>query len=96
MWQVSSQGGDEPRWAPAGDELFFLSMAKELKDARVNLGKEPELGLSEPLFFLSRSQGGMTYDVGPDGGILVTAPASQNDAEDFKLVLNWPRLLERR
>jgi Tol biopolymer transport system component len=94
-WQVSSQGGYEPRWAPAGDELFFLSMAKELRVARVNFGKEPELGLSESLFFLSRAQGGMTYDVARDGRILVADPVSGQDAEDFKLVLNWPRLLER-
>jgi Tol biopolymer transport system component len=93
-WLVSSRGGFKPRWGPGGRELFFMGLDNELSVARVDLGKDPEFGLPEPLFPLPGAKPGTAYDVGPDGRILVRAQPSGGDSGSLTLVQNWPRLLE--
>jgi Tol biopolymer transport system component len=96
-WQVSSRGGFEPRWGPGGHELFLLGPDYGLRAAKVALGKgaqELEFGPPEPLFFLPGAKPGTSYSVGPDGRILTRTQLSEGGSESFKLVLNWPRLLE--
>ena len=53
-WQVSSRGGLLPEWGPDGDELFYVGLDYELRVASVTLSREPELGVSEPLFYVPR------------------------------------------
>lgn len=93
-WQVSSGGGSQPEWARDGHELFFLGPDYKLRVANVDLGKDSEFGLPEPLFLLPGAKPGTAYDIGPEGRILVRAQLSEGDSESFTLVLNWPRLLE--
>jgi len=94
-WQVSSGGGFTPRWAPGGSALFFHGADHDLKIVAMELGKEPRFGLAESVFELPGGEPWRpVYDIGPDGRILATVQRSQTDSDGFKLILNWPRLLE--
>jgi WD40 repeat protein len=72
-YPVSSGGGMEPRWNPAGGELFYRSLADELVSARVSTADGFEVLSRETLFSTSGYQRGdeycchPTYDVDGDG-----------------------------
>jgi serine/threonine protein kinase/Tol biopolymer transport system component len=92
-WQVSSSGGSAPRWSAGGNELFFLALDYELRVAAVDMAEAPEFGVPEPLFAISGASPGFTFDLAPDGQILVRTQTSMGGAQSFKLILNWPQLL---
>jgi Tol biopolymer transport system component/predicted Ser/Thr protein kinase len=95
-WQVSSGGGYTPRWTADGTTLFFHGPDHTLKSVTVGPGRPPKFGLAEPVFALPGGDPWRpVYDVGPDGRILVTVQGSPGESESFKLVLNWPRLLDK-
>jgi Tol biopolymer transport system component len=94
-WQVSTGGGYTPRWAPSGSALFFHGSEDNLKVVTITPGKEPKIGLPEPVFALpGGSPWRPVFDIAPDGRVLVTVQRSQGDSDSFRLVMNWPRLLE--
>jgi hypothetical protein len=96
QWQVSSEGGLAPKWGPGGTELFFQGLDSEVRVVKVALGEEPEFGLPEPLFSLPTGVNRIaTYDLAPDGRILVTSQVPDVLPGRLRLVANWPRLLER-
>jgi eukaryotic-like serine/threonine-protein kinase len=67
--QVSQNGGDEPRWARSGRELFFKSNGA-LMAVDVGAGPTPTFGTPHRLFSVApyRSAGNrQEYDVAPDG-----------------------------
>lgn len=47
-WQVSTNGGVSPLWAPSGKELFYVSAAEEMTAISVSPG--PTLGARKMLF----------------------------------------------
>jgi serine/threonine protein kinase len=89
-WQVSSDGGLEPRWSPAGNEIFFLSPNSRLMSAAVKArGATFETDVPKTLFEI-HSKGGRdtVYDVAPDGQrFLINSPIKERTP--ITLVLNW-------
>jgi eukaryotic-like serine/threonine-protein kinase len=47
-WQVSTNGGYEPRWRTDGREIYYLSEARKLM--AVSVGPGPSFGVPQPLF----------------------------------------------
>jgi len=98
-WQISTDGGEEPRWANDGRELFyrrqssFMSVACE-PNPTFHSGTPKEL--FKGIFDL-RSNSGVTYDVDPKGArFLMIRPAEDtNEATQLKIVLNWFEELKR-
>ena len=84
-WQVSSQGGYEPRWSPAGNELFFLGIDNGLRVVAVAPGAAPEFGLPERLFVVEGARPRKSYDIGA-AGILVRARLPEGETQSFTLV----------
>lgn len=81
---------------PAGRELFFKGLDSELRVVKVELGKDHAFGLPESLFALPESASTTAaYNIGPDGKLLVTVQVTEGHAGSFRLVQNWPRLLEQ-
>lgn len=95
-WQVSYGGGNSPRWAPDGSELFFVPPSGELMSAPVTT--QPAFAAGTPVS-LGRDPLMVDYDVSPDGkGFLaeklVEEPVEAVPAE-LDIVLNWGETLRR-
>ena len=68
-WQVSTNGGSEPRWAHSGRELFYINGKAEMVAAEIRAGAAISVGEQRTLFSMSsyvRSGGIHSYDVTPD------------------------------
>jgi hypothetical protein len=96
-WQVSAEGGIQPKWRRDGRELFYLALDGTLMAVPLKLGDLPEIGKPHPLFqtHIEATTGFVwhQYDVVPDGQrFLVNAP--QASSGSFTVVVNWPALLK--
>ncbi len=99
-WQVSSEGGVEPRWARNARELFFRSGRKLMSVAVQSTGTTPSLGNPAVLFegdFLFSVGSGSGYDVSPDGRqfYFIETGKSGGDSVKMNVVLNWTEELRR-
>jgi hypothetical protein len=93
-WQVSIDGGVNPDWSRAGDEIFFLSGSK-LMAAPVRVsGAEPVLGEPRVLFENHRL---ITFDAARDGKRFLVAEDPNPGAQPrLDVVVHWFAEVERR
>jgi Tol biopolymer transport system component len=95
-WQISTAGGDKPRWRPDGRELYYIAPDRKMMAVPVKTGPPFEPGVAVPLFDTNVT-GFYPYDVSDDGRFLlntvvdVTAPTSS----PVTIVLNWQAGLRR-
>jgi serine/threonine-protein kinase len=96
-WQVSSQGGVNPRWARNGREIFYVDATGTLVAARFSGTGSFEIVGREPLFSVSdlNLESGANYtswDVAADGRFLFIRTGGPGDADrpnEFVMVQNW-------
>jgi Tol biopolymer transport system component len=94
-WQISSAGGNKPRWSHNGRELFYLSLDGKLMAVPIKLGTTFEPGVPVPLFEV-RANGFFPYDVSPDGRFLINTPLeSEAPAAAMTVVVNWTAGLKK-
>jgi len=96
-WQVSTNGGEYPVWAPDGRELFYLGPNRVMM--RVPTTTDPTFAHRAPerLFDASAyffGSPGRNFDVAPDGRFLMVKPQPVNGSEapsqsGMVVVLNW-------
>jgi len=101
-WQISSDGGSRPAWAPSGHEVFFLDSRYRLMTA--SLQQKP-FGITKPsaafLFgFPPRAGASRFFDVSPDGQqfLAIRSVAQKDEAaqpNQLRIVLNWDEELKR-
>ena len=98
-WQISTEGGAEPVWAPNGRELFYRNGDK-MMTAAVEI--KPVFAASTPkLLFEGHYEAGnffeRDYDVSPDGQrfLMIKASEQEQAATQLNLVLNWSDELRR-
>jgi Tol biopolymer transport system component len=91
--QISTRGGVSPRWAPAGDELYFLSIDRRLMAAKVNLASPLQVGTPTPLFDTSVGLGTNRYVPTRDGHRFLLNIGTRESAAPLVVVLNWLRHL---
>jgi len=85
--QVSSGGGDYPRWAHSGNELFFWSKSR-LMSVQFSAGGGLNPGKPAPLFEDKRQRSG--YDVAADGRFVVTRETDSNGVgSQINVVMGW-------
>ena len=89
-WQVSKEGGNEPRWSPTGREIFFRS-GPNLMAASVVAGSTFAPGDVRLLF---RSGGNpelvhRNYDVTRDGLSFVLPFQTRENEQTMVILLNW-------
>ncbi len=98
-WQISSGGGDQPRWRRDGKELFYLSPDGTLMAVEVKAGAGFERGTPKALFRTRLSiQGlsGFEYSASGDGQrFLVNQLAGEEASTSLTVVLNWAADLKR-
>jgi eukaryotic-like serine/threonine-protein kinase len=95
-WQISNQGGGEPRWSADGRTLYFRT-ATGL--ARVELTFEPELSVSPPRVLdkirLPNRRSFTSYAVGKDGRFLFKLPGVHAQEPEFAVILDWASEMRR-
>ena len=96
-WQVSNGGGDEPRWSPLGDELFYRDGARMMS---VPFSTEPDFTPGSPRLLFEadfHNSKGFSVDVSEDGQrFLVNKPVmSGKSAPPIHVVFNWFEELKR-
>jgi serine/threonine-protein kinase len=92
-WQVSTVGGEAPRWSRNGRELFYHVGARMMA---VPVETSPSFRVGTPqilfdTFFDLRTDGGTVYDVASDGKsfVMVRPSNEQSQARQVNIVLNW-------
>jgi Tol biopolymer transport system component len=88
--QVSIDGGDEPRWAASGRELFFRSGPKMMRVDVALAGTSARIGRPQKVFegdYLEWS--GANYDVSADGKQFIMVRAANADTHSLSVRVNW-------
>ena len=90
-WQVSTDGGLEPKWSADGRQLFYRRGTAVMK---VAIGDNPGAGRPETLFegdYLLTT-GAKSWDVAPDGRFLMKKALRAQYS--INIVLNWSEELK--
>jgi Tol biopolymer transport system component len=100
-WQVSSSGGQEPRWRQDGKELFYLSPDGKMMAVDVKTGMSFEAGAPKALFQTHRrqpvsAQDVFSYDLSGDGQrFLVITKVDEGKTAPLAVMLNWAAEMEK-
>jgi eukaryotic-like serine/threonine-protein kinase len=100
-WQVSSAGGQEPRWRQDGKELFYLSAEGKMMAAAVTWGTSFEAGSPVALFQTYPRQpvsasDVFSYDVSGDGQrFLILSKVDEANPAPLSVLLNWTSEMEK-
>ena len=106
-WQVSTGGGQYPRWRRDGKELYYVRADRQLIAVQVNtegafaIGRETVL-LQVPFNVSNSAPGDIPYDVSKDGSrFLISAPDAASsvtlpNSSPITVVLNWQSRLRAR
>ncbi len=98
-WQISTNGGTQPRWQADGKELFFVSGDNRLTSvAIVARENSVESGGEKPLFEypgFSVDEKDYSYDVSPEGQRFLINASVTRAAQPIVVVLNWTASLRR-
>jgi hypothetical protein len=91
-WQVSTDGGLEPKWSADGRELFYRRGGAVMK---VAIGDDPGASRPEKLFEGNYmvGTGAKSWDVAPDGRFLMKKAIAPQYS--INVVLNWAEELKR-
>jgi len=85
--QVSSEGGENPRWARSSKELFYTSKSR-MMSVKLAPGSGLHPGKPTMLFEDKKQYGG--YDVAADGRFVVAREADSTGGDaHFNIVLHW-------
>ncbi len=97
QWQVSTAGGQDPRWRPDGQELYYIAPDSRLMAAPIaSAGTVLQPGLPTALFQPRIALGGTAvlgtrqqYDVAPDGRFLINVSVDEGTAAPITVITNW-------
>ena len=92
-WQISTNGGGDPRWSADGRQLFYIAEDRQMMSVPVTAGEAFAHGRAVPLFDTGmRPDWGTSrnhYDVTRDGRFLMMAPVADDRTSPFTMVVNW-------
>jgi Tol biopolymer transport system component/tRNA A-37 threonylcarbamoyl transferase component Bud32 len=100
-WQITAQGGIEPKWKHDGRELYYLAPDGKLMAVAVSAGPAFQAGSPSALFqtplVVTRSYTprDRRYDVAPDGRFLIAVPTVAAAQASVTAVVNWTALTNR-
>jgi len=96
-WQISTEGGERPRWSHDGRELFYLE-DRTLKSVSVDDREGLRVGAPQALFEIPSARStGNDYAVSPDGARTLWIDAVEDsDPPPFTVVMNWAAPFEER
>ena len=90
-WQISINGGEQPRWARSGREIFYRNGTKMMS---VPVQVQAAFRATKPIELFDRKfdRGGAVggYDVTPDGQTFVMTRSEHVNPTEIKVVIGWP------
>jgi eukaryotic-like serine/threonine-protein kinase len=89
-WQVSTEGGNQPRWSPTGKELFFANPSGTtlyVTSVKLEVGKFESSNVRK-LFDLPLHPAWNFYDLGRDGNIYMSRYVGRQSST-LTMLLNW-------
>ena len=90
-WQITTSGGQYPRWRRDGKEIFFLAADNRVMAAEVEAKKESfQVGAVKPLFTALPQNTGAPFDVTADGKRFIIVSVAEGQISAIRLVVNWP------
>jgi hypothetical protein len=91
-WQVSTDGGTNPKWSREGRELYYVSPEGMAMVVAIR-NTTPLVELSSPsrLFRMPAD----SYDVFGDGRFLMPIPREPRPSAPLSLVINWASDIQR-
>jgi eukaryotic-like serine/threonine-protein kinase len=98
-WQVSTNGGAQPRWSRDGKQLYYVASDRKLMVVNVTLGSSFQMGTPTALFQtrVFRFNSPNRYAVSNDGHrFLVNSSGEEVNQTPFTVVLNWPASLKKQ
>jgi serine/threonine-protein kinase len=92
-WQVSTAGGEEPKWSPDGRQLYFRA-GNLLMSSSIGTGASFEAGVPIQLFtgvYNLRNESGLSYDVDPATGgfVMVRVGDEAAGVNSLRLITGW-------
>ena len=100
-WQVSTSGGEQPRWRGDGKELFYLSPEAKIMAVPVKSGASFDAGAPEALFQANPREIVATseqviYDVDASGQrFLINTQVKNTETHPISVILNWDAPLKK-
>ncbi len=96
-WQVSTEGGSQPRWRPDGKELFYVAADRKLMSVAITPGATFQAESPRMLFetTLAVPSARQTYAVRPDGQQFLMSVPLAAASPPMTVVLNWTGLLKK-
>jgi len=90
-WQISTSGGQYPRWQRDGKEIFFLAADNRVMAADVEAKEGSfQVGAVKPLFAAFPQSSAAPFDVSADGKRFVVVSVVEGQSSPITLVVNWP------
>ena len=91
--------GEEPRWSPDGDEIFYRS-AQGLYSVPLEFSSNQEVKIGAPELIINTpwiDSHGIGYDVHPSGEKFLMVVHEEEEVSDhFNIVLNFDALIEQK
>jgi len=94
-WQVSANGGQQPRWSADGKTLYYMDMTYNLFSVPVTSGGgSPQFGAAEKLI-TNWSAPQVFFDVSPDGKKFLLDRVAQQVNQSVTVVTNFAAVLKK-
>jgi Tol biopolymer transport system component/tRNA A-37 threonylcarbamoyl transferase component Bud32 len=96
-WMISTDGGESPRWARNGREIFFFA-GDEVMSVGVETQPAFKPGTPRALFSAAGYLGYGNYDVAPDGEhfLMIKQEDISTSPRELNVIVNWSDELARR
>jgi Tol biopolymer transport system component len=89
--QISTEGGDEPRWVRNGHEITYRNGSKMMS---VPVREQPSFHTSKPVELFDRKfdsgLGVAGYDVTPDGQGFIMTRSQHTSPTEIRILMGWP------
>jgi len=90
-WQISTSGGNQPRWRSDGKAVFYMGVDRTLMEAPITFhGDAVDIGSAQPYVktkAITLRFGG-AYELARDGRVLVNSTVGE-DTRTITMVTNW-------
>jgi Tol biopolymer transport system component len=94
--RISTAGGQYPRWAPGGRELFYVARNRLMAVSLKVTADSVEPSTPRELFPLPAIEMGWSpYEVAPDGERFLVRATPGQAGQPLTVIVNWPALLKK-